>query len=176
MVCFFLELAFYFGCPGVNAFGGFVTFVYFVEGKSYECTVYHGDGRGEGIPVRADFVAQEGTPAILQVLVEYSDAVAECVAVEIRSRRNRIRLRTSWKSRRSSVPLRRHTSRPAVRRLPKWRYLEPALRTPYFIGGHLVNTMYVGGGNSQLFGYLVSQLFAGSGTGTIKNTSLFHSK
>ena len=72
----FLELAFYFGCPG-----GFVTFVHFVEGKSYECTVYHGDGRGEGIPVRADFVAQEGTPAILQVLVEYSDAVAECVAV-----------------------------------------------------------------------------------------------
>ena len=58
----FLELAFYFGCPGVNAFGGFVTFVHFVEGKSYECTVYHGDGRGEGIPVRADFVAQEGTP------------------------------------------------------------------------------------------------------------------
>ena len=49
----FLELAFYFGCPGVNAFGGFVTFVHFVEGKSYECTVYHGDGRGEGIPVRA---------------------------------------------------------------------------------------------------------------------------
>lgn len=77
----FLELAFYFGCPGVNAFGGFVTFVHFVEGKSYECTVYHGDGRGEGIPVRADFVAQEGTSAILQVLVEYSDAVAECVAV-----------------------------------------------------------------------------------------------
>ena len=69
----FLELAFY--------FGGFVTFVHFVEGKSYECTVYHGDGRGEGIPVRADFVAQEGTSAILQVLVEYSDAVAECVAV-----------------------------------------------------------------------------------------------
>ena len=32
----FLELAFYFGCPGVNAFGGFVTFVHFVEGKSYE--------------------------------------------------------------------------------------------------------------------------------------------
>lgn len=31
----FLELAFYFGCPGVNAFGGFVTFVHFVEGKSY---------------------------------------------------------------------------------------------------------------------------------------------
>ena len=61
----FLELAFYFGCPGVNAFGGFVTLVHFVEGKSYECTVYHGDGRGEGIPVRADFVAQEGTPAIL---------------------------------------------------------------------------------------------------------------
>ena len=77
----FLELAFYFGCPGINAFGGFVTFVHFVEGKSYECTVYHGDGRGEGIPVRANFVAQEGTPAILQVLVEYSDAVAECVAV-----------------------------------------------------------------------------------------------
>ena len=77
----FLELAFYFGCPGVNACGGFVTFVHFVEGKSYECTVYHGDGRGEGIPVRADFVAQEGTSAILQVLVEYSDAVAECVAV-----------------------------------------------------------------------------------------------
>ena len=77
----FLELAFYFGCPGVNAFGGFVTLVHFVEGKSYECIVYHGDGRGEGIPVRADFVAQEGTPTILQVLVEYSDAVAECVAV-----------------------------------------------------------------------------------------------
>lgn len=29
----FLELAFYFGCPGVNAFGGFVTFVHFVEGS-----------------------------------------------------------------------------------------------------------------------------------------------
>ena len=26
----FLELAFYFGCPGVNAFGGFVTLVHFV--------------------------------------------------------------------------------------------------------------------------------------------------
>lgn len=64
----FLELAFYFGCPGVNAFGGFVTFVHFVEGKSYECTVYHGDGRGEGIPVRANFVAQEGTPAILPAI------------------------------------------------------------------------------------------------------------
>lgn len=71
MVCFFLELAFISAVHKINAFGGFVTFVHFVEGKSYECTVYHGDGRGEGIPVRADFVAQEGTPAILQVLVEY---------------------------------------------------------------------------------------------------------
>ena len=120
----FLELAFYFGCPGVNAFGGFVTFVHFVEGKSYECTVYHGDGRGEGIPVRADFVAQEGTSAILQVLVEYSDAVAECVAVGFGV------TATEWKGRRSSVLLHRHTSRPAVRRLPKWRYLEPALHIP----------------------------------------------
>ena len=31
----FLELAFYFGCPGINAFGGFVTFVKIV-GREYQ--------------------------------------------------------------------------------------------------------------------------------------------